>query len=276
MELSQLHTLLSKNLKDTSSIFQKFVMNCPEALLHLLDRCVIFDGRPNQGRGRVYLDFFLFKSSKNVWDSELAVANMLFTDRKDKLFAHALFDILIHLKWMKIRKFFAFGIIFQMIYMFVILGFSLINFSNLFKEETRLHQKDYWWFTLFVLNTCLLFSQLLKIGHLFIRLRMDKRLNRKKSKCQRFEDFQEFLSIIYGAIRPVLGGLVLLSMSRYVAACLILYIGWYLLVTVPTTTSQVMRTIMFLVVAYSPQIIAFAVAFHILLPSSSSFGSVDD
>ena len=43
MELSRLYTVLGSNLKDPNSIFQKFVSNCPEALNHLLDRCLIDD-----------------------------------------------------------------------------------------------------------------------------------------------------------------------------------------------------------------------------------------
>ena len=43
MELSRLYTVLGSNLKDPNSIFQMFVSNCPEALNHLLDRCLIDD-----------------------------------------------------------------------------------------------------------------------------------------------------------------------------------------------------------------------------------------
>ena len=90
--------------------------------------------------------------------------------------------------------------------------------------------------------------------------------------CEKWATFNEFLSILASSTTPVLGFFVLSTMSRPITACFILYTGWHFLLTAPTMTSQVMRTITGLALAYSPQMISFALAFHVLLPDSVAFG----
>ena len=40
--------------------------------------------------------------------------------------------------------------------------------------------------------------------------------------------------------------------------------------------AQILKTVMVFAFSYSPQLVAFAVAFHVLLPENPSFGSFDD
>ena len=40
--------------------------------------------------------------------------------------------------------------------------------------------------------------------------------------------------------------------------------------------AQILKTVLVFAFSYSPQLIAFAVAFHVLLPENPSFGSFDD
>ena len=272
MELSRLYTAHGSKVKDRNAIFQKFVSNCPEALNHLLDRCMIDDGEENQRKGKIYLDLFLFKSSNHLWESELSIANLLFSGGKNRLFEHALFEVFIQMKWMKVRNFFTLGILFHALYMLIVIGFTLVNFSNILEKDTMMIQQDYWWCSLSVGNVFLCLGQVLKMIHFWTRIFKNRQRITKITKCERWADLHEFLSIIHCTATPILGFLALYTMSRYVTACLVLYTGWHFLLTTPTMTAQVMRTIAGLGLAYSPQILSFAIAFHILLPDSVAFG----
>ena len=272
MELSRLHSLLSKNIKDPNSVFQKLVNHSPQALDHLLDRCLIHQGTKNRMGGRIYLDLFLFKSSTKVWASELSMSNLLFSQGKNHLFDHALFQLLIQMKWMKVRYFFLFGLLNHFIYMFVALGFSIINFSNAFDKEESGYQKIYWWYAFAIFNSNVMFAEILQFCHFILKFAHQRKRIKYSSYCDKVALMYELVYILCGSITPILGFGVLYYMNRYVMACLVLYVGWYFLLTIPTMTSQVIRTIFGLVLAYSPQIISFAVAFHLLLPESSVFG----
>ena len=243
MELSRLQRALGSNIQDPNSVFQKFVSNCPEALSHLLDCCLIQDGKENQQKGKIYLDLFLFKSSDNLWESELSIANLLFFGGTNRLLEHPLIEIFIQMKWMKVRRFFNLGILFHSLYMLLVLGFTLVNFSNILEEVTMVHQQEYWWCVLAVGNVFLFLGQILKLLHFFTKMFKNRKKSTRIYSCENWANIYEFLSILTSSVTPILGFLVLFTMSRYVTACFVLYTGWHFLLTTPTMTSQVMRTI---------------------------------
>ena len=269
MQFDKMHSILATNMKDPNSTFQKLLKNTPEALVHLFDRCLIYNG--NEAQDRIYLDCFLFKTSDQLWESELSITNIPLFRGTNQLLEHALFEMFVQLKWMKVKKFFTLGIVFHFFYMLLVLGFTLVNFSTILKN-TVLDQKHYWRFALTVGNVILSLAQFLKIMNLFTKVFKKISRSLKMYSCEKLAAFYEFLSILASSAIPVSSFFVLSSMSRPMTACFVLYTGWHFLLTSPTMTSQVMRTIAGLALAYSPQILSFALAFHILLPDSVAFG----
>ena len=74
MQFEKMHTILASNMKDPNSIFQKLLNNTPGALVHHFNRCLIYNG--NDTQDKIYMDCFLFKTSDQLWESELAIANI--------------------------------------------------------------------------------------------------------------------------------------------------------------------------------------------------------
>ena len=125
---------LGENPKDPDSLFQKFLQNCPEALNHLFDHCFFPEGGANP-KGRTSIDFFLFTTIGHSSESELTILRILFAAGKYKLLDHPLFEIFIMLKWEKVWKFYSLVLFFLLLHIMAILGFSLVNFSNILPLE---------------------------------------------------------------------------------------------------------------------------------------------
>ena len=214
-----MHTILASNMKDPNSIFQKLLNNTPEALVHLFNRCLIYNG--NDKQDKIYLDCFLFKTSDQLWESELAITNIPLFRGTDHLLEHALFEMFVQLKWMKVKKFFTLGIVFHFFYMLLVLGFTLVNFSNIL-EGTALNQKQFWRLALALGNVFFSLAQFLKIMNLLTKIIKKRRRSLEIYSCEKWATFNEFLSILASSATPVMGFFVLSLMSRPITACFIL------------------------------------------------------
>ena len=275
-----MYSELGENPKDPNSLFHKFLQNCPEALNHLLDFCLNTDSGGNQ-RGKIAIDFFLFNTFDECCESELMIVNILFAAGKYKLLDHPLFEIFILLKWAKVWRFFSLILFVLFLHMLAILGFSLVNFSNVIPTNHAEVYTVYLWHILNITNSFLLLYQVLQLVSFSMKIVQFKTRISRYSFWKDKGELYELMEIILQTITPILGIFALASPSRNVTACLVLYGGFHFLMKMTLfpkfgenafMTGQVMRTIAEFFFSYSAQIFSFALAFHILLPGSLTFG----
>ena len=276
-----MYSELGVNPKDPNSLFQKFLQNCPEALSHLFDSCLVAENNGNQ-KGKMNIDFFLFKTLGDSWfGSELTIINILCASRKYKLLDHPVVEILILLKWAKVWKLFSVILFMLFIHMMAILGYSVVNFSNLLPIECAEVQQKYWWHILNTTNSFLLLYQVFKLINFSIKIFQFKARISRYSFWKDEGELYEFVEIMFQTITPILGIPTLAFNSRNWTACLVLYGSFHFLMKMTLfpkfgenafMTGQVMRTIAEFFFSYSAQIFSFALAFHILLPGSVTFG----
>lgn len=229
---------------------------------------------PGCNIGKVVFDFFLFHTERG--SCELALVDLVIATGKKKLLEHPLFETFIRLKWIKVWKVYSAAFAVLCLFMIAIVGHTLLSFSNIF-EDSNEHVKEA--FTIFLLTmTVLMFLlHVAKLQHLFFKNCLPTDV--KKSPLSDWTARQERLYPLMDSLTPILGFLILFVKDPRLAVILILYSSWQFMRSLTMfprvgknvfITSKVTRTISEFFLCYLIEILAFTLAFHLLLNHEES------
>ena len=278
MELQALHLQVRDNPKDPESVFQKLLENCPEALEVLLDGCLLAE-EENGRKGKVILDFAPFSFS-STHCTELSTINCIVSTGRLALLEHPLFELFILLKWAKVDKLVKLFLFLFILHILSILIFVLARFGSLFRKETATSLLLPSLCSFAISNTIVFLIQAFKAVNLSCRIRSYYRSSPNYSLWSDHGIFQDLLRHFHQSLTPLLGWALLAFPSAPLAAILVLFSNWHLLMNLTMFPSlgvnahmniKVMHTVVTHFLAYSPFILAYSVAFHILLPTSNTF-----
>ena len=264
MDLVMLSDELGMDPESQNSTFRLFLEYCPDALEKLFDRCFISEVT-QKGNYNVILDLFLFKP-RGQTHCELDVIDLIYESGRRKLLNHPIFETLIKLKWERSLKLFSLLFLHKVCHMISLLGFAISYFGE-FRED-----RIFWWWFLFMMTLTSLVHEALKIVGFVTDIK--KGLKFKKH-------LYELLNLIHTGIIQILGAIILITLEKRLTVMAVLIGGTTFsmaMTIIPRIgknvfmTSQVMRTILEFLLSYSAKILAFTVAFHILLPGSQAFG----
>ena len=297
-ELLMIHTILLENPLKPTAPFQKLLLHFPDCVTHLFDEHVLFINEAINRKDRIYLDLTLFNAEKHQHESELSLISLLFSKRSFKVLEHPLFDLMAQLKWTKVWWLFHIGLIYQMFFMTLTLAFTLVNFSPKYQDDS--HKT--------AINTILMVASILSLlnaglkihGFILKLLRRRKRCN-KTYIMENNSDLFELFFIINQAVLPIVALFALGTCaffiylflefnrsgydSKEIAVLLCLQKSYLLILNIQMIpklgdyafiAAQILKTVLVFAISYSPQLVSFAVAFHVLLPENASFGSLDD
>jgi len=283
MELVQMHNQFCDNPDDEDSVFQKLLKACPNALEDLFDACLMCDG---SGK-RVILDFAPFSSSTASNACELNIIKQIFSKGKLDLLEHPIFELFILLKWARVHCLFKVSFFLLLLHMLAVLCFLLPRCGNIFTPDTcttitreNILMTSFYVFV--VSNSFLFVTQMAKLVALVQNIRCFYSTRPSFSILQDQAAMFDIAIHLHNTCTPVLGWITLAYPSRALAASLVLFASWHLLINLTMfpsigvntyMTTKVMRTVLGYFLAYSPLIVAFAIAFHILMPGSRAFGS---
>ena len=272
LELSHMYAELEKSLDNPSSALRMFLHNTPEAVRSLLDNCIVIldSNSDNHNIGKVVFDFFLFhKADKG--NCELALVDLVIATGKKKLLEHPLFETFIRLKWIKVWKVYSATFAILCLFMIALVGHTLLSFSTFFEESNELIKGA---FSIFLLTmTVLMFLlHVAKLQHILFKNCLPTDI--KRSPLSDWTARQERLYPIMDTITPILGFFILFNKDSWVAVFLILYSSWQFMRSLTMfprvgknvfITSRVTRTISEFFLCYLIEILAFTLAFHLLL-----------
>ena len=274
-----MYTELEKGLENPKSVLRMFLQNCPEAVESLLDDCIMSNmDHGTENIGKVIFDFFLF-CPENSHTSEVATIDLVIATGKNKLIEHPLFETFIRLKWLKIWRLYTISFLFLVVHMIALVGYSLLCYSPTFEDLDAIWRDWIFWSFFLVSNVAITFLQLAKVyGILFekfypIRSKSDHSLSD-------WVERQERSYPLLDTVLPVCGYFVLLFESKELTVFLILYSSWQCMRNLTMfprigknvfISSKVTRTIMEFFFSYIIEILAFTLAFHILLPHTHIF-----
>ena len=278
MELQALHLQVRDNPKDPESVFQKLLESCPDALEVLLDGCLLAE-QENEKKRKVILDFAPFSFS-SPHCTELSTIDCIVSAGKLDLLDHPLFELFVLLKWAKVHKVVKLLLFLFLLHILTILLFVLARFGSLFSQETAtsLLLPSLYIFT--ISNAIVFLIQVAKTINLHYRIRSYYKSTSSYSLWSDQAMLLDLLHHIQTGVTPLLGWALLAFPSRPMAAILVLYSNWHLLMNLTMfpslgvnthMTVRVMHTVVTHLLAYSPFILAYSVAFHILLPASKTF-----
>ena len=274
-----MYTELEKSLEHPRSVLRMFLQNCPESVKSLLDDCIMSDmERTPDNIGKVVFDFFLFRTESSV-TCELSTIDLVIATGKNKLIEHPLFETFIRLKWLKIWKLYSITFLLMTIHMTALVGYSLLCFSHAFDNFGSIWTDIFWIFFL-ASNIVMTILQASKIQGIMFR-RCYKTQKKHEHSLSDLIERQERFYPIMDASTPILGFFVIFFESKELTVFLILYSSWQFMRSLTMfpkvgknvfITSKVTRTISEFLISYLIQILAFTLAFHILLPENIIFG----
>ena len=244
------------------------LQNTPEAVKSLLDNCIVVTEGNSDNIGKVVFDFFLFHPEINK--CELALVDLVIATGKKRLIEHPLFETFIRIKWIKVWKVYSASFAVLCLFMVAMVGHTLLTFSNMFEESKDARSA----FRIFLLiTTVLLFIlHVAKLQHILF-----KSCPQRGTKKSFFNDWtarQEIFYPILDSLTPTLGFLILFVNDSRVAVFLVLYSSWQFMRSLTMfprvgknvfITSKVTRTISEFFLCYLVEILAFTLAFHLLL-----------
>jgi hypothetical protein len=274
-----MYTELEKSLENPKSVLRMFLQNTPESVESLLDDCVMSNiDHGTENIGKVIFDFFLF-CPENTETSEVATIDLVIATGKNKLIEHPLFETFIRLKWLKIRKLYTMTFLLLAIHMIALVGYSLLCFSHTFENVDRIWRDWIFWIFFLVTNIVITILQLAKVhGILFWRCYKTPQKN-DHSLSDWIERQERFYPLI-DTTSPICGFFILFFESKELTVFLILYSSWQCMRSLTMfprvgknvfITSKVTRTISEFFISYLIEILAFTLAFHILLPNTPIF-----
>ena len=180
---------------------------------------------------------------------------------------HPLFEVFIHLEWLKLSKIHLITFFFFLLHLLAITLFTLAHFGNFFTDPVS---QEIFGYILLATNILLLVLQLTKVVSV---LRLQSNVSGFSFKHRG----NIFLLLDLIPTTPILGFLAIAVRSREVTSVLILYSSWQfmrMLTIFPRVgknifmTFQVTRTILELLLSYVVALFAFTITFHILLAES--------
>ena len=290
-ELVVMSQELAEDPDNPNSIFQTFLRNNPEALVSLFDRCLINDdGQKKVENANVVFDFFLFKCSGST-KNELDLIEIIYASGKRKLLEHPLFEIFLQMKWEQSKGFFSIFFMIFLAHFLGLLGFSLTKFS---KDEELQTYSPYFRCGLFVTTTFILIQEICISIYLLISVYMNWRSKCSKSNSSRNRRLTEFSNVIFASLwyvdnilsksksifSALSGVCVLITEERNITVISLVWTSHIFMAAVTRIprigknvflTTQVTFTILEFLLSYLAEILAFVVAFHILLPDSEAF-----
>ena len=239
--------------------------------------------RDLQVQGETFFDFFLFKPGQKD-DSEMEIFSTLIAAKKERFLLHPLFDAFMKLKWQKICIFLHFYVCWVMMYQIFLTIYSLnkchISSVKVIDDYLRLPM-IFFYVTLCFHSLIQLFLSALWILNFF-----------------RYADRGRLVFLILGTLwrlgwhlfHPVLCGLFLFShfeetISRSICAVLIFLASFQsmeVLIRIPKIgmqslmVSKVFFSVFNFFSSFGSVFFSFCVIFHILLPNSTSFQSLDN
>ena len=224
---------------------------------------------PGCNIGKVVFDFFLFHTEKG--NCELALVDLVIATGKKKLLEHPLFETFIRLKWIKVWKVYSASFAVLCLFMVAMVGHTLLSFSTFFEDSNELVKEA---FSMFLLTmTVLMFLlHMAKLQHILFKNCLPSDI--KKSPLSDWTARQERLYPVMDSLTPILGFLILFVKDPRMAVILILYSSWQFMRSLTMfprvgknvfITSRVTRTISEFFLCYFIEILAFTLAFHLLL-----------
>ena len=276
MDLVMLGEELGMDPEDPNSIFRSFLKNCPDALVELFDRCLISEST-QKDNVHVVFDFFLFRCRGST-RCEMDVIDIVYASGRRKLLEHPIFETFIKLKWEKSLKLFVAAFLHTFCHIVSLLGFAVFNFGDVKMDQFYV---DFWWWFLLSTTISSFIHEVLKITYYIADLVNIRRRKDISSYLGSKKNLYELAGLIHTAIIPVIGTIILLTMDKIVTAMAVLFTGSKVLMAVTSIprigknvfmTSQVTWTILEFFSSYSAEVLAFTIAFHILLPGSPAFG----
>ena len=282
-ELLSLAEDLKKNTGDHNSPFQNFMKYSPDALNNLFDQCLM---KPcdTQIQGETFFDFFLFKPDPGV-DSEMDIFATLLTGRKERFLLHPLFDAFLKLKWQETSGIFYLHLCWVMIYLFVLVSYSLFKFS--FSNSAFINY--YFDYVMIVFFVYICFYSIIEFS-IFVGWILSYLKHMQGIKCLLFTIFYSLKQLGWSMSHPILVGLFLFGnfddmTSRSLCSVVIFMASVFSMQTLTQVPQIGMQSLMMTKVFFSVFtffssfgviFFAFCVIFHILLPNSTSFGRLED
>ena len=270
---------LEKSLESPKSVFCMFLQNCPESVESLLNDCLVPDANHSTDDiGKVIFDFFLF-CPEDSESSEVATIDLVIATGKNKLIEHPLFETFIRLKWLKIWKLYTVTFLLSIVHMSALVGYSLFNYSHMFEFVNPVWKNWIFWVIFLISNVMITLLQLVKIHGIFF-WRCYNKSKQTKHSLSSWRERQERFYPLLDSISPIIGYLELSFTCKELSVFLILYSSWQCmrgLTMFPRIgknvfiTRKVTKTICEFFLAYISEILAFTLAFHILLPGTNIF-----
>ena len=224
---------------------------------------------PGCSIGKVVFDFFLFHTDKG--NCELALVDLVIATGKKKLLEHPLFETFIRLKWIKVWKVYTTIFAVLCLFMIALVGHTLLSFSNIF-EESDVYVKETFSLFLLVMTVLMFILHIAKLQHILFKCWNPRDI--KKAPLSDWTARQERLYPVMDSLTPIVGFLILFVKDPRLAVFLILYSSWQFMRSVTMfprvgknvfITSRVTRTISEFFLCYLIEILAFTLAFHLLL-----------
>lgn len=194
---------------------------------------------------------------------------------------HPIFELFILLKWARVHHLFKLSFFFLLFHILSILALVLVRFSDM-QPSTKEFLLTPSFYTFIVTNTFLSLTQVSKSFCLVGKILRCYSSIPSYSLAEDQAMLYDLALLLQNSLTPVLGWLLLALPSRTLAAAIVLYSNWHLLMNLTMfpmfvgmntyMTAKVMRTVLGYFLAYFPLIFAFSIAFHLLLPNSRAFG----
>ena len=267
---------LAQDPDNINSVFRTLLDNNPESLITLFDRCLIYEDQQKSVDSNVVFDFFLFKTSGST-KNELDLIEIIFSTGRRKLLEHPLFEIFIRLKWEQSKYLFSMFFMIFLSHFISILGFALSNFS--LNEEVR-NLACIFKRSLFITTTLFLMVELTVICYILHSMYEDRKHKCTMRNLRESRKVWEIVNVVFATITALCGVGVLVTEDRNLTAVSLILTSNIFMAAVTSIprigknvfiTTQVTVTIFEFLFSYSGELIAFIVAFHILLPESEAF-----
>jgi len=281
-ELLQMGTQLQRDLKSPGSPFQMFLKYSPDALNHLFDRCMM---KPVdlQLQGRLFFDLFLFAPCHQT-GCELGIIAAILDAKKERFLLHPTFDLFLQLKWEKIAKIYYFLLSIILVYEAVFFVFTLQQFScfNEIIPATPMF---------IVMIVSLGIFSLLKFQMIILNFLVCYTMIKCTSKiCWKMITGTIVGTLLLEIAQPTLAWIFLLlpmedHTKRSLCSLLLFTSGMdslFLLSKLPKIGVQtimmakVASSVFSFFTAFITLFLAFCLTFHVLLPTTQAFGSLEN
>ena len=190
-EFVRVYSNLLEDQDTPLSPFQNILLYSPEAITYIMDQQITRVNNEVQRKDKIFIDLSFFNSQKHGHESELSVINLLFSKGKYKIIEHPLLELMVQMKWGRIKSFFLFGFLFQLLYTMVVTGYAVFHFSGEWKSSKE-HLQYPFYIALLVGSSLRILDTLLKTESFLKKLFKRKKINLLEHNSELFEMFLIF------------------------------------------------------------------------------------